>query len=54
MVRKLEKRLEFANRDPHGRPIPSQADIQAGGPGHRAVEQPVGFGSPIHDSEMPR
>lgn len=55
MVRKLERRLEFAHRDPHGKLIPSQADIQAGGPGRwRARENPVGFGEPFHDSEAPR
>jgi manganese/zinc/iron transport system permease protein len=29
-VRQLERRLEFATRDPHGRPIPGLADIRRG------------------------
>lgn len=43
-VRKLEKRLNYARRDPHGRLIPGVADIHppVGGGGERAT----GFGRP--------
>jgi len=45
MVRKLERRLQFAHRDPHGKLIPSQADIQSGGPTPRSSEAAVGYGA---------
>jgi manganese/zinc/iron transport system permease protein len=30
VVRQIEKRLEYASKDPHGRPIPGLADMQKG------------------------
>ncbi len=33
IVRQLERRLNYAHRDPHGKLIPGLADIHAGGPG---------------------
>jgi len=47
VVRELERRLEYATIDPHGRPIPSIAEIQRGG---SALEQPgetVGYGKRV-------
>lgn len=43
-VRRLEKRLEFATRDPHGRPIPGLADIQRGSRPPEPAGQPGGYG----------
>lgn len=44
VVRELERRLQYATTDPHGRPIPSLAEMQRGG---GAAEQPgesIGYG----------
>lgn len=38
-VRQLEKRLDYAHRDPHGRMIPGQADIHGQGPAPRGGER---------------
>ena len=44
VVRQIERRLEDATRDPHGRAIPSLADLQRGtGPGERR-EASTGYG----------
>jgi ABC-type Mn2+/Zn2+ transport system permease subunit/Mn-dependent DtxR family transcriptional regulator len=43
-VRRLEKRLAFATRDPHGRPIPGLADIQRGGHAPEPAGGPSGYG----------
>ena len=47
VVRELERRLNYATKDPHGRRIPSWEDIQKGGaPGSRSGDA-VGYGGPI-------
>lgn len=43
-VRKLERRLAFATRDPHGRAIPSTADIQKISKGGSSPEEVTGYG----------
>lgn len=45
VVRQLERRLKFARKDPHGKPIPGLADISrsTGGGAH---EDLVGYGKP--------
>jgi ABC-type Mn2+/Zn2+ transport system permease subunit/Mn-dependent DtxR family transcriptional regulator len=43
VVRQLERRLQYADRDPHGRPIPSLADIRGRGDDRRAGRA-TGFG----------
>lgn len=43
-VRQLEKRLQFATRDPHGRPIPSLADVRGGGRRPEPTSPSVGYG----------
>jgi manganese/zinc/iron transport system permease protein len=44
VVRELEKRLDYATQDPHGRRIPSSAEVlQAGGSPQRP-DEPVGYG----------
>jgi manganese/zinc/iron transport system permease protein len=43
VVRELERRLEYATIDPHGRPIPSLADMQRGGGPERPGEL-IGYG----------
>jgi len=44
VVREIERGLEYANRDPHGRPIPSLADVHRGtAPAYRS-EEPAGYG----------
>jgi ABC-type Mn2+/Zn2+ transport system permease subunit/Mn-dependent DtxR family transcriptional regulator len=43
-VRELERRLEYATRDPHGRPIPGLADIQRGAGGLEQPSEAVGYG----------
>jgi manganese/zinc/iron transport system permease protein len=45
-VRELERRLAYATRDPHGRNIPTLADIQRGGAPPRGAEEPAGYGQP--------
>jgi manganese/zinc/iron transport system permease protein len=46
VVRQLERRLDYATQDPHGRPIPSTVDIhQPGGPEPGGpASPPVGYG----------
>jgi ABC-type Mn2+/Zn2+ transport system permease subunit/Mn-dependent DtxR family transcriptional regulator len=44
-VRKLEKRLNYARRDPHGRLIPGLEDIQFAGGRHVLHPRATGFGS---------
>jgi manganese/zinc/iron transport system permease protein len=46
VVRRLERQLEFATLDPHGRHIPGQADIRVGlnPPEHK--DQTTGYGNP--------
>jgi ABC-type Mn2+/Zn2+ transport system permease subunit/Mn-dependent DtxR family transcriptional regulator len=43
-VRELERRLEYATRDPHGRPIPGLADVLRGTSGTTATPDPTGYG----------
>ena len=45
VVRQLEKRLDYATRDPHGRTIPSTAEIEAERAPTRQ-ESPVGYQGP--------
>jgi ABC-type Mn2+/Zn2+ transport system permease subunit/Mn-dependent DtxR family transcriptional regulator len=45
-VRQLERRLQFARQDPHGKPIPGLADISRG-TGFHTREDLVGYGKPI-------
>ena len=44
VVRELERRLQYATKDPHGRPIPSIEDIQRGLAGLSRREDLVGYG----------
>jgi Mn-dependent DtxR family transcriptional regulator len=44
VVRQLEKRLNYATHDPHGKAIPGQADIQRGGTTPGRAEDAVGYG----------
>lgn len=44
VVRELERRFEFARKDPHGKAIPTLADIRRGGIGPHRPEQPIGYG----------
>jgi manganese/zinc/iron transport system permease protein len=44
VVRQLERRLQYATRDPHGRPIPGLSDLQAGAAGLHRDEEVVGYG----------
>ena len=44
VVRQLEKGLAYATRDPHGRIIPSSAEILQDDPGRRPAEGMVGYG----------
>jgi len=44
VVRQLERRLEYATVDPHGRPIPSLADMQRGGGGPERPGDLLGYG----------
>ncbi|HKX61140.1 MAG TPA: iron chelate uptake ABC transporter family permease subunit [Verrucomicrobiae bacterium] len=43
-VRQLERRLEYATKDPHGRPIPGLADIQRGAGALESTQEVVGYG----------
>lgn len=43
-VRQLERRLEYATRDPHGRPIPGPADVQRGTTGTSPTPPSTGYG----------
>jgi ABC-type Mn2+/Zn2+ transport system permease subunit/Mn-dependent DtxR family transcriptional regulator len=44
VVRELERRLEYATTDPHGRRIPSLADMRQGGAGPERPDDLVGYG----------
>jgi len=44
VVRELERRLAYATTDPHGRRIPSIAEIQKAGPAGSVSEDLVGYG----------
>jgi manganese/zinc/iron transport system permease protein len=44
VVRELERRLEYATTDPHGRRIPSLADMRLGGAGPERPDDLVGYG----------
>ena len=44
VVRDLERRLEYATTDPHGRRIPSLADMRQGAAGRAATDELVGYG----------
>ena len=39
VVRELERRLDYAKVDPHGRKIPSLADLRQGSPGPARMEK---------------
>ena len=43
-VRQLEKRLAGINTDPHGKPIPTLADIRQGGGVAERAPEPTGYG----------
>lgn len=45
-VRRLEKRLNYARRDPHGRLIPGLEDIRLGAGARPTPPQPTGYGAP--------
>jgi manganese/zinc/iron transport system permease protein len=47
-VRKLEKRLNYARRDPHGRLIPGVEDIQFATGRHTVQPRATGYGSPTN------
>ena len=47
VVRAIERRLKYANRDPHGKPIPSLEDVQRGAAPRARREDSVGYGSSI-------
>jgi manganese/zinc/iron transport system permease protein len=47
VVRELERRLNYATKDPHGRPIPGWADVNVGASPRVRPEEPVGYGGPI-------
>ena len=44
VVRELERRLAYAKTDPHGRRIPSLADMRQGGVGQERTDELVGYG----------
>jgi ABC-type Mn2+/Zn2+ transport system permease subunit/Mn-dependent DtxR family transcriptional regulator len=44
VVRELERRLQYATRDPHGRPIPSLSDMRQGGSGGSVPGDLIGYG----------
>ncbi|MCD6052297.1 MAG: transporter [Verrucomicrobia bacterium] len=44
VVRQLEKRLNYATHDPHGKLIPGQADIQRGSTPPERTQDAVGYG----------
>lgn len=46
VIRELERRLEYATQDPHGRRIPTLADMQRGGLGAGRAKPSVGYGKP--------
>jgi Mn-dependent DtxR family transcriptional regulator len=47
VVRELERKLEYATTDPHGRRIPSLADMRQGGGVSERPEDLVGYGRRI-------
>ncbi|HOB33789.1 MAG TPA: metal ABC transporter permease [Verrucomicrobiota bacterium] len=47
VVREIERRLQYAERDPHGRPIPSLADVERGAAPRYRPDESVGYGSSI-------
>ncbi len=47
VVRELERRLNYATKDPHGRPIPGWADVNVGASPRGRGEEAVGYGGPI-------
>lgn len=47
VVRQLEKRLNYAKKDPHGRPIPSLDDLGRGAGGLIGRDELVGYGKPV-------
>jgi len=46
VVRELERRLAYATHDPHGRPIPSLADMQRGATAPERSREFIGYGKP--------
>lgn len=47
VVRELERRLDYATKDPHGRPIPGWVDFRKGAAPPGRAEDSVGYGGPI-------
>ncbi|MBE0543566.1 MAG: metal ABC transporter permease [Verrucomicrobia bacterium] len=47
VVRELERRLDYATQDPHGRPIPSWADFRKGVAPAGRPDESVGYGGSI-------
>jgi manganese/zinc/iron transport system permease protein len=47
VVRELERRLDYATKDPHGRPIPSLADLRRGAAGGSRPDELIGYGGQI-------
>jgi manganese/zinc/iron transport system permease protein len=47
VVRELERRLDYATKDPHGRPIPSWTDFRKGAAPTGRADDSVGYGGPI-------
>jgi manganese/zinc/iron transport system permease protein len=47
VVRQLERRLAYASLDPHGRAIPSLADMQRGGTATERPRDPTGYGQRV-------
>jgi Mn-dependent DtxR family transcriptional regulator len=44
VARELERRLQYATTDPHGRPIPSFAEMQRGGSAPEQPGESIGYG----------
>src|SRR6185503_11442781 len=44
VVRELERRLAYATRDPHGKQIPTMADVQRGAAGGERPSETIGYG----------
>ncbi|MBC8097299.1 MAG: metal ABC transporter permease [Akkermansiaceae bacterium] len=47
VVREIERRVEFAKRDPHGKAIPSLADVHRGTSPRARREESVGYGGDL-------
>lgn len=47
VVRELERRLDYARKDPHGRTIPGWDDVQTGAAPRSRPGESVGYGGPI-------